>query len=189
MRELWRGLRLMLAISFAADAVRSIAALVTAFGQQVTIPFRAVGIAVLVDGVAAHDRHRAVFGALLIVAVSAVNRLMTFASFHVRMRLRENTQLHLDARLMALTAGFPGLEHHERPDYLDKVELIRSERGYLANPFNPISWSVASIGQGVSVIGLLIGVHPLLALLPLFGIPSMIATLRASSIAKPTPAR
>ena len=30
---------------------------------------------------------------------------------------------------MALTAGIPGLEHHERPEYLDRVELLRKERG------------------------------------------------------------
>jgi ATP-binding cassette, subfamily B, bacterial len=178
MREIWRGLRLMLGISFAADALRSVAALVTASGQAVSMPFRAVGMKVLVDGVAAHDHHRAVVGALLIVGISALTRLVTWASFNVRMRLRENTQVHLDARLMALTAGIPGLEHHERPDYLDKVELLRSEREFLANPFNPISWSVASILQGASVVGLMLGVHPLLALLPLFGLPTILLTVR-----------
>jgi len=44
---------------------------------------------------------------------------------------------------MALTAGIPGLEHHERPDYLDKVELMQSERGYLATRSILFSWSLA----------------------------------------------
>jgi ATP-binding cassette, subfamily B, bacterial len=176
MRDLLRGLGLMLRISFTADAVRSIAALVTASGQMLWFPFRAVGMQVLVDGMVARDHRRAVLGAVLIAGASALGRILHWASMNVRMRLRENTQLHLDARLMALTAGIPGLEHHERPDYLDKVELIRSEREALANPFNPISWTVASIVTGASAIGLLIGVHPLLAALPLFGIPSIVAT-------------
>jgi ATP-binding cassette, subfamily B, bacterial len=94
------------------------------------------------------------------------------------MRLGENTDVYLFARLMALTAGIPGLEHHERPDYLDKVELMRSERGYLANPLNPISWSVAAIVQMVLVLGLMMAVHPLLGLLPLFGLPSLLVTFR-----------
>lgn len=179
MRDLVRGVRLMLGISFAADALRSLAALVTASGQSVATPFRAVGMKLLVDGVAAHDRQRAVLGAVLIAGISALGRLVAWASFNVRMRLRENTQVHLDARLMALTAGIPGLEHHERPEYLDKVELVRSEREALANPFNPISWTVASIVQGASVVGLMMGVHPLLAFLPLFGLPSIVATFLA----------
>ena len=179
MREIWRGFRLMLGISFGADALRSVAALVTASAQSVSIPFRALGMKVLADGVAAHDRHRAIAGALLIAGVSIAWRLVAWTSFNVRMRLRENTQLHLDARLMALTAGIPGLEHHERPEYLDKVELLRSERERLANPFNPLSWTVASIVQGASVVALMLGVHPLLALLPLFGLPSVLFTIRA----------
>jgi ATP-binding cassette, subfamily B, bacterial len=183
MRDLLRGLRLMFGISFAADAPRSIAALITASGQQVALPFRAVGIGVLVDGMAAHDHRRAVTGAMLIAGLTALARLMAWASMNVRMRLRENTQVYLDARLMALTAGIPGLEHHERPEYLDKVELIRSEREALANPFNPISWTVASIVTGVSAVGLLIAVHPLLALLPLFGLPSIVATVHAERAA------
>jgi ATP-binding cassette subfamily B protein len=176
MRDLVRGVRLMLGISFAADALRSVAALVTAAGQSIAMPFRAVGMQILVDGMTAHDHRRAALGAVLIAAIAGAGRVMVWASLNVRMRLRENTQLHVDARLMGLTAGIPGLEHHERPDYLDKVELVRSEREALANPFNPISWTVASILTGVSIVGLLIHVHPLLAVMPLFGLPSLVAS-------------
>jgi ATP-binding cassette subfamily B protein len=179
MRELLRGLRLMAAISFGADAARSLAAIVTAVGQSLTVPLRAVGMKVFVDGALARDGRGAVGGALLVVGLSVVHRLMAWASFTIRMRLRENTQLHLDTRLMALVAGIPGLEHHERPDVLDKVELLRSERSYLANPWNPISWTVASIAQSASVVGMMLGVHPVLALLPLFALPSLILSYHA----------
>src|SRR5262249_49469583 len=47
----------------------------------------------------------------------------------------------------------------------------------LANPFNPISWTIASIVSGASVIGLLIGVHPALAILPVLGVPSIVVML------------
>jgi ATP-binding cassette subfamily B protein len=178
MREVLRGLRLMIGISWRADAARSVAALVTASGQMLSAPVRAVGIKVLVDGVLAADGRRALLGAALVAALGALHRLMTWASFNVRMRLRENTQLDLDSRLMTLTAGIPGLEHHERPDYQDQVELVRSERESLANPFNPIAWSVASLVQAAGVVALLAGVHPLLVLLPLFGLPSVLVTIR-----------
>jgi len=176
MRDVIRGLRTMLGISFAADAVRSVGALITASLQMAAMPFRAVGMQVLVDGVVARDHGRAVTGAVLIAGIAALGRVVAWMSLNIRMRLRENTQLYLDARLMALTAGIPGLEHHERPDYLDKVELVRAEREALANPFNPISWTVASIVSSISAVGLLLGVHPVLALLPLFGIPSIVAS-------------
>src|SRR5215467_3275466 len=77
MRELLRALRLMLGISFAADPVRSVAALITASGQMVSMPLRAAGMAILVDGMASHDHHRAALGAVLIAGLSALGRLMT----------------------------------------------------------------------------------------------------------------
>jgi ATP-binding cassette, subfamily B, bacterial len=179
MREWWRGVRLMLSISWRADAPRTLAALVTASGQTVVRPLRALGMKELVDGVASASHGRAVGGILLMVIVAAVDRVMSWMSLNVRMRLRENTQLYLDARLMEITAGIPSLEHHERPEYLDKLELVRNERGHLANPFNPISWSVAFAAETATVLALMAAVHPLLLLLPLLGIPSLVTTFRA----------
>jgi ATP-binding cassette subfamily B protein len=177
--EALRALRLMVGISWGADRARTVAALVTATFQMVLAPLRALGLKQLVDGLTAVDRAGAGGAVLLLVAVGVAQRFAIWASLNVRMRLRENTQLHLDARLMALTAGIAGLEHHERPDYQDKVELLRDEREYLANPFNPISWSAASILQMATSIALLQAVHPALMLLPLFGVPGLLATFRA----------
>ncbi|HET6874178.1 MAG TPA: ABC transporter ATP-binding protein, partial [Acidimicrobiales bacterium] len=179
MRELMRNLRLMLAISWRADHWRSIGALITASGQYVVLPLRAVGLEALANG--ALDRHvgEAVAGAVLIVGLSALNRLMSWASLNLRMRLREGTQLYLDTHLMGLTAGIPGVAHHELPEYEDAMERLRNERPYLANPFNPISWTLASVLQTASVMLLLGRVNPVFALLPLIGLPAAIATSRA----------
>jgi len=183
MREAVRALGVMLEISLRADRPRSILAVITAVGTMATQPLRAVGLKVLIDGVVGGNEGQAVSGVLLVVGLTALSRLMFWASFNVRMRLRENTQVYLDAHLMELTAGIPGLEHHERPEYLDKVELIRAERWYLANPFNPLSWTVASVIQIASIMVLLAGVHPLLLLLPLSGVPSVLATLHGQRAA------
>ncbi len=85
----------------------------------------------------------------------------------------------MSTRLMDLTAGVPGLEHHERPDYQDRVELTRADRWALVNPFNPLSWTIGSVVQLASVTALFGTVHPVLLLLPLAGLPSVVATMRA----------
>ncbi|MDP9183479.1 MAG: hypothetical protein M3P04_11970, partial [Actinomycetota bacterium] len=178
MSEVAQRLRLMLAISWRADRARSVATLLTAVGQTASMPVRALGIAVFADGVVDHRLSHAMTGVLITISLSAVNSLSTWWSMSFRMRLRENTQLYLDSYLMELTAGIPGLEHHELPEYLDRVELIRRERHYLANPFNPISWTFASVVAIGSAVVLLATVHPVLALLPLTAIPAAIATGR-----------
>ena len=176
MRSALRTLALMVQISWRADAVRSVFAVVSAVGQMASLPLRAIGLKVMTDGFVDGDSSKALRGVAIVVALTAVHRVMVHASLNIRMRLRENTQLYLDSHIMDLTAGIPGLEHHERPEYLDEVELIRNERGYLANPFNPISWTIASLVQGFSTLAMLVGVHPVVALLPLFGIASAWAT-------------
>ena len=178
MREALRGVRLMITISWRADAIRSLGALVTASGQFLVLPLRAIGLEQLANGALARRWSEALLGVMLIVALSGANRLMAWASLNLRVRLREHTQLHLDSHLMALTAGIPGIAHHELPEYLDSVERLRSERPYLANPFNPISWTLASLVQGVIVMVLLGSVNPLFALLPLLGLPAAIVTAR-----------
>jgi len=170
-RDWLRTIAMMVTISIRADAPRSAAAVVTAVGQMASLPFLAIGLKLFADGVVAGQASDAMTGVALVLGFALLNRLATHASLNVRMRLRENTQLYLDTQIMDLTAGIPGMEHHERPEYLDQVELIRTERHYLANPFNPISWTFASIVQGIGMIGLLAGVNPLLALLPILGIP------------------
>src|SRR5207245_7925395 len=96
-RDALRSLRLMIAISLRADAMRSVAAVLTATGQYASMPVRALGLRILADGLVVHDGSRALQGTLFIVALSGVNRLMAWWSLNVRMRLRENTQLYLDA--------------------------------------------------------------------------------------------
>lgn len=179
MRDTLRTLRLMIAISWQADAARSLAAVFTASGQYVVLPVRAVGLRLIVDGVVDARRSVALAGAAVIVGVGAVNRLLAWASLNVRMRLREHTQLYLDTHLMALTAGLPGVAHHELPEYLDSVERLRNERPYLANPFNPLSWTLASTLQVTLVVALFADVSPLLALLPAVAVPAAVATGRA----------
>lgn len=178
MREALRGVRLMVSTSWRADAVRSVGVLVTASGQFLVLPLRALGLEELANGALARRWSQALLGVLLIVALSGANRLMAWASLNLRVRLREHTQLYLDSHLMGLTAGIPGIAHHELPEYLDSVERLRSERPYLANPFNPISWTLASLVQGGIVMALLGSVNPLFALLPLLGLPAAIVTAR-----------
>ena len=181
MRSALRTVALMVQISVRADAVRSLFAVVTAVGQMASTPLRAIGLRTLTDGFVQADRGVALQGVAIVLGLTALHRVMVHASLNVRLRLRENTQLYLDSHIMGMTAGIPGLEHHERPEYLDQVELIRNERSYLANPFNPISWTVASLAQGLSTLALLAGVDPWLALLPCFGAATAWATGRGEN--------
>jgi ATP-binding cassette subfamily B protein len=178
----FRSLWLMVAISMRADAPRSIAAVSTAIVGMVALSVRTIGLKVVTDGIVASSVSSVLAGVAIIGLLQATSRWMYWASFNFRMRMRENTQVYLDSYIMELTAGIAGIEHHERPEYLDHIELIHEERWSIVNPFNPISWSVASAVQVASAFVMLAAVDPRLVLLPIAGIPAMFATVHAQRV-------
>lgn len=167
----------MLLLSLRADAPRSIGAVLAAIGSMVALPLRTVGLKLITDGIVGQSVAIIVIGVVVIGGLQALSRLLAWASFNFRMRMRENTQVLLDSYLMELTAGISGVEHQERPEYLDHLELIRQEHWAIANPFNPISWSVASGFQVANAFVLLAGVDLRLILLPIAGVPAVAATV------------
>src|SRR5439155_17558376 len=172
----------MLRASWRADRLRSAGALVTTGLIPVTRPLRAIGLGVFVDGVISGDHRRMVTGVAIVAGLTGVNRMLDWASLTIRMRLREHTILFLDQKVMELAAGAPGVEHHERPDLQDHMELLRIDRGYLVNPFMPIAWTLASVIQIAVTVLVLARLHPVLALLPVAGVPSLLATIRVEGM-------
>jgi ATP-binding cassette subfamily B protein len=179
MADLVQNFTVMLRASWRADPLRSAGALVTTALVPVTRPLRAIGLAVFADGVVRRDLDEALVGVAVVAGLTAANRLLDWASVTIRMRLRERTILYLDEEVIELAAGAPGLEHHERPDHQDQMELLRTDRQYLVNPFMPIAWSLAAVVQLVATVAVLGSLHPVLALLPLAGVPSLVWSMRA----------
>jgi ATP-binding cassette subfamily B protein len=174
-----QNLAVMLRSSWRADRRRSLGALATTALIPVTRPMRAIGLGVMADGVVDHELRTAVTGAVIVAGLTGANRLLDWASVTIRMRLRENTICFLDEEVIELSARAPGLEHHERPDHQDQMELLRTDRHYLVNPFMPVAWTVAAVVQLVATVVVFAHLHPLLALLPLAGVPALVLSLRA----------
>jgi ATP-binding cassette subfamily B protein len=177
--ETLANLGVMLRSSWRADRRRSLAALATTALMPVTRPLRAIGLGLMADGVVEHELRTAVAGGLVVAGLTGVNRLLDWASVTIRMRLRENTILFLDEEVIELSARAPGLEHHERPDHQDQMELLRTDRHYLVNPFMPVAWTVAAVVQLVATVVVFANLHPALALLPVAGVPALLLSLRA----------
>jgi ABC-type multidrug transport system fused ATPase/permease subunit len=177
MGELGANAATMVRLSWGADRWRSMGALLTTVFLPVTGSLRAVGVALLADGVVAGDRSRAVAGVAVVAGLVGTYHVLEWANAAMRMRLREHTILFLDQRVMGLVAGLPGLEHHERPDYQDHMELLRRSRGSLVNPFMPIPWSLAALVQLAVTVAILGRLHPLLWALPLAAVPSVLGSI------------
>jgi ATP-binding cassette subfamily B protein len=174
MREVLANGATMVRLSWHADRWRSVGALLAVTVLPLTGSMRAVGVAVVADGVVTGRSTRAVAGVAVIAALTGMSHVLEWASLVLRMRLRENTVLYLDQRVMELVGGLPGLEHHERPEYADHIELLKRHRGSLVNPFMPIPWTMAALVQLVATVVILGRLHPALWALPLAAVPSLL---------------
>jgi len=177
--ETLQNLGVMLRSSWRADRRRSLGALATTALVPVTRPLRAIGLGIMADGVVDRELRTAVTGGLVVAGLTGANRLLDWASVTIRMRLREHTIMFLDEEVIELSARAPGLEHHERPEHQDRMELLRTDRHYLVNPFMPVAWTVAAVVQLVATVAVFAHLHPLLALLPVAGVPALVLSLRA----------
>ena len=87
--------------------------------------------------------------------------------------------LIIDRRTLELTAGMPGIEHLERPEYLDQIALIRTGGASLMRAVFALTGAASlaiSMGTG---LWLLAAVHPLLLVVPVFAVPTAILVPRS----------
>jgi ATP-binding cassette subfamily B protein len=77
-----------------------------------------------------------------------------------------------------LAAGIHHIEHHERPDYLDELQVLQQKHQQLADVQTALVNNLATIVRLGVTVALLARIHPLLLLLPIAGIPSVLANVR-----------
>ena len=90
--------------------------------------------------------------------------------------MEERTGAFLDERLMRLSATIPSLEHFERNDYLDKMEMMRNEAGAAWQRHRRWSPTQRAADQlCLRTLILLATVHPAAPAVMVFGIPLIAA--------------
>ena len=182
MIESLRSARLLLSIAFRADPWRAFGAMVLWGGMRAAVGFLGLFLKLLVDGVVAGDDGQVQTAAIAMGVATVFTMAGAWTGFVLQTSLEERTGHRIDRHLIELMAGVPGLEHHERPAYLDRLELLRTQRSMLSGGVSAVIMLVASLVQIVVTAALLASVHPLLLLLPVFSIPSLAATAAATNV-------
>src|SRR3954453_212090 len=93
---------------------------------QASTPLIAVALGWLTDAVVTGNAALARDALLVYAGVILFGQLQAIVSFPLRMHVRERTTHAVDQELVDLAGRVPGLEHFERAEYADKVELLRA---------------------------------------------------------------
>jgi len=136
----------------------------------------ALWLMLLANGVTKHDRTE-VIAAALGLGVSAVGTwFLRVTSDRVQRRFRDRLTIALESHVARLQATVATIAHHERPEYLDRLAVLRDQVFVLdhmyMSMFSTCGWILR---LGVTVV-LLMSIHPLLALLAAFALPTVLTS-------------
>jgi ATP-binding cassette subfamily B protein len=172
MRERWRALSLLVRTAWRTDPWRCAGLLLEPL-SFVRFPLFAWCLKLMADGALRHDVRLLAIGAAGITATRVLWFLGMWTGSWIRNRLVEEVGFALDREIAALASALPGLEHHERPDYQDRVELLRQQQGALGNSLNVVIYAANMVVGGVATLVGLAVVSPWLLLLVLFALPTL----------------
>ncbi len=170
-RRWWRELTFLVRTAIRVDPWRSLGTVLEPLGALM-YPLFGWFLGVVANGVLEGDTTRLVAGGLGLLVTVALHYVSSFVATGIRVRLAEQVGFALDREIAELTATLPGLEHHERADYQERLELLRQHQGILGQALNSIvSASTALVGAlGTGVV--LVLLHPFVLLLVLFALPA-----------------
>jgi ATP-binding cassette, subfamily B, bacterial len=99
--------------------------------------------------------------------------LLQTLSSRLERNLRLKVRIALEARVADLQASVPGLEHHERPEYRDRLTVLRDGVTQLGMIYGEIFGTFSAVLRLAITVGLLVSVDPLMSLLVIFAIPPL----------------
>ena len=115
--------------------------------------------------------------AVLALAVSVVATwLLQTISERVTRRFRDKVTIALESHVARLQGGISTIAHHERPEYLDRLSVLRNEIYTLDHMYMSVFSTAGWLIRLAITVVLLGSVNPVLVTLVLFAIPTVAAT-------------
>ena len=183
MRDLLLGVRDTMAFAWRAGRTNVILGFSLMLVQPVALPLAAVAIRSIVDGSRAGDVSLAVRAAAAAAVLVIISLLAEHFAHIFYFKTGEDVAALIERDVATLSNGSPGLEHHERPEYADRLAVIRRE-------MDRASWTtIASVYGAVAIVVamaltglLLMQLSPWLLLLPLASVPPLLLGKRAETL-------
>src|SRR6202035_315815 len=154
--------------------------MVAAFGlsQLAALPdaLLALWLMLLGKGVLEH-RPGLMRGAAVGLGVStAATWFLRTVSTRVQRRFRDKVTIALESHVARLQATVETVAHHERPEYLDRLSMLRNQVFVLDHMYMSLFSTLGWILRLGVTMALLASIHPALLLLVMFAIPTVLTS-------------
>ena len=116
-------------------------------------------------------------GAAIGLGVSAAATwFLRTVSTRVQRRFRDKVTIALESHVARLQATVATLAHHERPEYLDRLSMLRNQVFVLDHMYMSVFSTLGWILRLGVTMALLASIHPALLLLAVFALPTVLTS-------------
>src|SRR6516164_1805093 len=156
---------------------RGLMALSLVMSQLASLPsaLTALWLALLGAGVVQQQAPLALGAAAGMAVSAAANWFLMTISTRVQRRFRDKVTIALEAHVARLQASIVSVAHQERPEYLDRLSMLRNQVFVLDHMYMSLFTTLAWLLRLAFTFALLAWVHPALLLLGVFAAPSAVA--------------
>src|SRR6202022_3806930 len=163
--------------------------MVAAFGlsQLAALPdaLLALWLMLLGKGVLEH-RPSMVQGAAIGLGVStAATWFLRTVSTRVQRRFRDKVTIALESHVAHLQASIATVAHQERPEYLDRLSMLRNQGFVLDHMYMSVFSTLGWILRLGVTMALLASIHPALMLLAIFALPTVLTSTWRPAVERP----
>jgi ATP-binding cassette subfamily B protein len=136
----------------------------------------AVWLKLLGDGVLGQRPRLVLLSAIGLGVSATATWFLRTVSTRVQRRFRDKVTIALESHIARLLASIPTIAHHERPDYLDRLSVLRNQVFVLDHMYMSVFSTAGWILRlGVTIV-LLASIHPALVLLAAFALPTVLTS-------------
>jgi ATP-binding cassette subfamily B protein len=172
LQSLWRSLKLgyraepfLLVVAFSMTLLAALPDALLAFWLKL-----------LADGTLDDDRGLIVLAVAGLGASATATWFLRIVGTRMERRFRDRATIVLEAHVAGLQATVASIEHHERPEYLDRLAVLREQVFTLNHLYMSLFATAGWILRLGVTIGLLMSIHPALAVLGIFAVPTVVTS-------------
>ncbi len=128
----------------------------------------------LADGLVAGDRTLVLAASVGLGASAAATWFLRVVSDRTQRRFRDQVTIALESHVANLQASVATIAHHERPDYLDRLAVLRNQVFVLDHMYMSLFTTCGWVLRLGVTLALLVSIHPALALLAVLALPTVL---------------
>jgi ATP-binding cassette subfamily B protein len=107
---------------------------------------------------------------------TAASWFLRIVSTRVQRRFRDKVTIALESHVARLQASIATIAHHERPEFLDRLAMLRDQVFVLDHMYMSLFSTCGWILRLAVTIALLVSIHPALILIAVFAIPPVLTS-------------